>query len=390
MSLPRLELCGAVLLAKLLVSVSETLKISKVHACTDSEIVLAWLQGHPNRWKTFVSNRISEIHQLIDAATWHHVKSFDNPADCASRELSPDQLVVHPLWWHGPTWLALNEESWPRKQKQEIPLTQLECKSVKQSFVVTQANNSLETILIDCGKLSKAVRVTAYIRRWFSSKKPSSFSDIFSVEETTLATNCLIKHTQLSYFSEEYSNLLNKEPISKKSKIASLNPFLDHNLLMRVGRRLINSNLPNETRHPLIIPHKSRFTELLIDDAHCNTLHGGVALMLSFLRVQYWIINGRNAIRFRTHKCNVCFKFATSNLNQLMGNLPSPRVNISHPFTHTGLDYAGPISILLRRHPGRPTYTKGYICVLVCLATKAIHLELVGDMSASSFLAAFD
>lgn len=119
-------------------------------------------------------------------------------------------------------------------------------------------------------------------------------------------------------------------------------------------------------------------------------MHGGAALMLAHLRNQYWIIDARNTIRYRIHKCNICFKFVNPTLSQLMGNLPKPRVNISHPFGHTGLDYAGPISIRLRRHPGRPITTKGYICLFVCLATKAIHLELVGDMTAATFLAAFN
>lgn len=73
-----------------------------------------------------------------------------------------------------------------------------------------------------------------------------------------------------------------------------------------------------------------------------------------------------------------------------MGELPKPRVNISSPFSHTGIDYAGPISILQRRRPGRPQLSKGYICLFVCLSTKAIHLELVGDMSAATFIAALD
>lgn len=73
-----------------------------------------------------------------------------------------------------------------------------------------------------------------------------------------------------------------------------------------------------------------------------------------------------------------------------MGQLPRPRVNITTPFCHTGIDYAGPMNILLRRSPGRPQLSKGYICLFVCLATKAIHLELVGDMTAATFLAALN
>lgn len=76
-------------------------------------------------------------------------------------------------------------------------------------------------------------------------------------------------------------------------------------------------------------------------------------------------------------------------MTQLMAALPKPRVRVSRPFTHTGVDYAGPLEILSRRGRGRRQTTKGYICLFVCLSTKAIHLELVGDMTTNTFLAAF-
>lgn len=387
-SLPRLELCGAVLLAKLIVSIRDTLKASKIYTWTDSEIVLAWLQGHPNRWKTFVGNRISEIHNTIDAAVWNHVSSKDNPADCASRGIPPDQLSDHQLWWHGPEWLIKDETKWPIKCRKDITPTTLEIRTLKQSFVTIPSINPLNHVLNKCGELRKAILVVAYVRKWRSRK--TLIAPDLTVKELTLANNALVKYTQTSEFSEEYKQLLSKLPLSKKNKLISLNPFLDEESIIRVGGRLQNAEIPMAARHPIILPHKSPFTNLLIDDAHLKTFHGGVSLTLSFLRTQYWILDGRNAVRYRIHKCNLCYRFSNPSLKQLMGNLPKPRVNKSDPFTHTGLDYAGPLSILLRRRAGRPIMTKGYICVFVCLATKAIHLELVGDMSAQTFLAAFD
>lgn len=83
-SIPRLELCGAVLVAKLLCEVSEILNIkrSDLHAWSDSTIVLAWLSDHPSQWKTFVGNRTSEICTILDSSQWSYVQSNDNPADC--------------------------------------------------------------------------------------------------------------------------------------------------------------------------------------------------------------------------------------------------------------------------------------------------------------------
>ena len=71
-----------------------------------------------------------------------------------------------------------------------------------------------------------------------------------------------------------------------------------------------------------------------------------------------------------------------------MGDLPTPRVTPSRPFTHTGIDYAGPY--LVRSSSGRGIKShKAWISVSVCFAVKAIHLELVHDYFTASFLAAF-
>ena len=70
-----------------------------------------------------------------------------------------------------------------------------------------------------------------------------------------------------------------------------------------------------------------------------------------------------------------------------MGDLPSVQVKPSPPFSTTGVDFAGPIT-LRRGHTRKPTYVKAYVCVFVCLTTKAVHLELVSDLSTEAFLAA--
>ena len=97
LTIPRLELCGAKLLAQLLHHAKQALNIptESVYAWTDSTIVLSWLIGNPRRFKTFVGNRLSHIMQIIPPDRWNHVSS---PADCASRGLFPSELVGHELW----------------------------------------------------------------------------------------------------------------------------------------------------------------------------------------------------------------------------------------------------------------------------------------------------
>ena len=120
LTIPRLELCGAKLLAQLMhhVRIVLDVPIDRCHAWTDSSVVLHWLRGSPRRFKTYVGNRVSDILELFGLECWHHVRGVVNPADCASRGLYPSELIKHELWWQGPDWLKLPPSSWP---DQSIP-----------------------------------------------------------------------------------------------------------------------------------------------------------------------------------------------------------------------------------------------------------------------------
>ena len=115
-TIPRLELNGALILAQILSHCKELLDLplSSVFAWTDSTIVLAWIQGNPRRFKVYVGNRVSQIIELVPANCWGHVVSEDNPADCASRGIFPSELIHHDLWWNGPPWLKLMPPEWPK------------------------------------------------------------------------------------------------------------------------------------------------------------------------------------------------------------------------------------------------------------------------------------
>ena len=115
LSIPRLELCAALLLARLTHTFIEffPIKIESIHLWSDSAYILFWLTDHPSRWGVFVANRCSEIHMLLPDAYWHHVRSADNPA-VISRGIEPSKLASHNLWWKGPSWLSDSPEPWSR------------------------------------------------------------------------------------------------------------------------------------------------------------------------------------------------------------------------------------------------------------------------------------
>ena len=134
LSIPRLELCGAALLAKLLTTVRQALQIpiEHVRAWSDSSIVIAWLDGSPKHYKTFVGNWIASISSLIPPTAWKHVPTDQNPA----------------MWWKGPPWLALDPVKIPHQPSttELLPLSNLETKPVPCNPVIASPTDWLESL----------------------------------------------------------------------------------------------------------------------------------------------------------------------------------------------------------------------------------------------------
>ncbi|XP_053954492.1 uncharacterized protein LOC128860779 [Anastrepha ludens] len=140
-TLPRLELCAAHLAAKLVKAVMQSWKdfCCPLVAWTDSTITLAWLQAHPNKWETFVANRVAYIHEVLPPECWNHIRSESNPADCASRGISPLQLMHHELWWFGPDFLREEEQFW-KQPAQIMHKTEIGLRKVKACIAVTDVH----------------------------------------------------------------------------------------------------------------------------------------------------------------------------------------------------------------------------------------------------------
>lgn len=157
--------------------------------------------------------------------------------------------------------------------------------------------------------------------------------------------------------------------------------------MLRVGGRLNHSQLNFDKKHPILLPN-DRITLLLIEHYHKANLHTGPALLLALLRQKFWILSARNLVRKIVHNCNICFKLKPRFTNPQMGDLPAIRVSQVKSFVHTAVDYAGSFFITHIRRRGVKSH-KAYICLFVCCTTKALHLELVSDLSSELFLAAF-
>lgn len=387
-SLARLELCAALLLSELLKHVhssyNDRYKIDNVFAFSDSTIALSWIHSSPHRWQQFVANRVNKIHENLSPDRFFHINGGENPSDCVSRGLLPSQIIDHPLWWRGPSWALCPAEEWPvtpftPSKSEEMP----ELKgTVTLTATLSEVTSPLYELALRVSSWQKLLRIVVYVLR-FLKKLPRSTciiaSDLNNAEKSVL---CSVqkKHFNVVIYNVQKGKLL-PPPLRK------LNIFLDGDLL-RVGGRLKNADIPYENRHPILLPHRDHVVNLIIEYLHRTNCHTRGSLLMSLLRQRYWILAARRVIRQRTRECNFCFKCAPTNPAPVMADLPPSRVQEAKAFTHTGLDYAGPFNITLARHRGIRSQ-KAYICLFVCLVTKAIHIELVSELSTDAFLDAF-
>lgn len=389
-SVPRLELCGAHLLAGLLQYavklISQHFRISSITAWCDSSVVLSWIHTPPYRLKVYVANRVAQIQDMTPSHQWNHISSHFNPADCASRGILPSSLHDHPLWWQGPPWLRQPQDTWPVPcftpvQNEDLPETKTEPLRI---MVATETSD--KDIFNRFSSWSMLLRVVAYIIRFIRNIQGRSKN--FGFLTTTEINHAKVKicgFVQRLAFQEDLARLKSDKPCT--SQLIHLSPFLDEDSLIRVGGRIKNSTLSYSAKHPIVLPKGSHVTNLIIDFYHKKYLHAGPHFLQANISQQFWILSARRVIRSRISKCIRCFRCQPTVVTQKMGDLPSPRVTPSRVFYNCGSDFLGPFLIkanLLRK----AAPVKAYICVFICFSVKAVHLEVVTSLSAEAFIAA--
>ncbi|XP_076660598.1 uncharacterized protein LOC143363956 [Halictus rubicundus] len=381
-TIPRLELCAAVLLSKLYVNVKRALSIqfNCTRLWTDSTIVLCWINTSSNTLKTFVANRVSKIQAVTQSNDWRHVPSQQNPADAISRGQNPIEFLNNELWIQGPSWLHQSEDAWPLS-----PMPSAKVPELRTITALTiNCNNEL---FLRFSSFVMLKRVIAYCYRFYNnaSKKYIRHGKI-NVEELNHAHDQIIKTLQHEHFKREIDALNSGKTLDKRSKILNLNPFLDEQGILRVGGRLHHSLLDYNQKHPILLPRTHHVTKLIIREHHIKNYHSGVQSTLNVVRQRYWIIDGKNFTRHIIRKCIRCQRARPSDMNYIMENLPKNRVQQSRPFEISGVDYCGPLFVKEKKFRNRGKI-KVYVCVFVCFATKAAHMELVSDLTTESFIA---
>ena len=146
-----------------------------------------------------------------------------------------------------------------------------------------------------------------------------------TVENMLEAENFWYQQVQQESFMEEIQCLKSEIPLPNKSPLLKLAPFYDQQSgLIKVGGRLQFSQLPEETKHQIILPGKHPVVEKLIFHTHeIKACHAGPETTLAILRERVWILHGRRSVQRVIHSCRVCRRFKVGPLRQKMAPLPT-------------------------------------------------------------------
>ncbi|GFV62168.1 integrase catalytic domain-containing protein [Trichonephila clavipes] len=303
-SIPRLELCGAVLAAKLMKKVKEALnlQITAVHFWSDSTIVISWIHRESRELKTFVANRVSKIHQLSSRDQWHHIASEQNPADVLSRGLLPEELRDDSLWWHGPELL-------------------------QSTYSTTVIAEPTQRDGFDCElRVSERTLETSLL----NSKNLDFFNHLMDLSNNYFKIIHIV-----SYIYRFIENCR-----SKVKKRGPLTTSEDDKGILRVGGRLEKASIPYSQKHPAILAKNSKLSKIYFITLHKKLFHVGPQGLLNAVRLRFWALGGRNLARKTVHTCVVCFKCKPIPSSQIMGNLPYEKnQNLAAYFTEEGIEW---------------------------------------------------
>ncbi|XP_053381914.1 uncharacterized protein LOC128549337 [Mercenaria mercenaria] len=350
-TIPRLELCGAVLATEISQSITDQigLKSDKIKYYTDSRIVLGYIHNQSRRFHTYVQIFFINI---------------------------PSQFQSFPVVD-------------PETDKEIRPNVSVNAVSIQESDML---NSKKFEQFSTWSKLVLAISVLRHVavsynrsltcRGWHSDCLASK-----DLEFRKQTESFILKIVQKEFYSNEIQCLKGQHNLNKDSPILTLDPFLDNNGILCVGGRLSNSALSNHQKHPVIVPGKHYVARLLVGHFHSLVKHQGRHLTEGAVRdAGFWVIDGKRLVTSLIFQCVTCKKLRGKFLGQNMSNLPVDRVQQAAPFTYVGADVFGPWSVVSRRTRGGQASSKRWAVLFTCLAITAVHIEVIDEMSSSSFI----
>ncbi|KAK6026028.1 Pao retrotransposon peptidase [Ostertagia ostertagi] len=389
-TIPRLELAAVMIGSKLLTYIVQHLdvRVSRKFLWTDSSVALTWIRCNKDL-PIFVKNRVKVILQNTVDVTVRHIPGNVNPADIGSRGATLQELLESTSWWKGPSFLTNDEASWPSDVFNSsenppaptygnIPSVANDESPTKSTECCFTTASEWTSPVLDASRFSswkKMVNTMVYVLLFIAKKSRKARKYVGNFKATHLWKAEII----LFRFAQAES------PPSEEHK-KQLKLFLcPTTFLWKSKGRIDHATLPQDAITPIFLPRRCCLTDLFVLHVHQTNNHCGVNHTLTILRQSVWIPKGRAAVKRVLY--NNCFQ-CKRNLAKPYSLPPFPchpqrRVNPpQYPFENVGMDFFGPLQYRTKEN----TADKYWMILLTCLNSRAIYVDVILDMTASTVL----
>ncbi|PFX19006.1 hypothetical protein AWC38_SpisGene16590 [Stylophora pistillata] len=348
-SIPRLELCGAVLATQAVARILKEIdiQIDNIKFYTDSKATLGYIQNESRRFYVYVANRVEIIRRVSSPDQWRYIETSDNPADLATRCLNASSLADS-AWLKGPRFLRNPDAVQP--QRENIQLAEDDPEVRRE--VIAHAS-------------------CIYKCRGLGAERFSRFSNLHSLKRAIARLIVKVK---------EFRRQKNEQRPPKarqtfRSPTANeLNQAMDA-IIRAAQKEAFGAELTNKD-----------LTEQKEGERYQNTDR---QIMSGKIRqAGYWLIGGHRMVAKELASCVPCKKLRGPHVIQKMADLPQDRTEVGPPFTNVDFDVFGPWTVSTRKTRGGAAQSKRLGLLFTCLNSRAIHIEVLESMDASSFICA--
>jgi hypothetical protein len=380
-SVPRMELMGALLAVRLAKKIKDSLRIEfeSTYFFTDSSVVLGMLQCNSQSFLEFMGTRVSEIKSKSDVETeWNWIPTDCNLADMGTRtDVKPSDMMEDSDYQLGMPWMRLPVEEWPaKKDVNKQPPTE----EMRKTVVLDATCNVVvrqETMVKYSGSYSKLLRIWGYVFTFINKSKNMKVEGL----QVAIKKNGQIVHSspspEMLYAAEDFlveeaqKNLVNK-------KLESLMPlkknFKDLLGIQRtylvVGECLVKKlNVGYDKDDLPILDYQHPLANMIMEDTHCQD-HGGQNNAVLRSRKLVWIIRARKLAMKIKNNCFRCKLLYRKTMEQKMSPIPDHRLGPAPIFHSTAPDLFGPLQI--RDAVKKRTTGKCWGVLFTCTATTAV------------------
>ncbi|KAI3354310.1 hypothetical protein L3Q82_018497 [Scortum barcoo] len=429
------------------------MEIGKWLHLLDSQTVLGAIQRDSYGYQTFFANRVGEIQKSTSVDDWWWISGDLNVADIITRGATPADLQENSVWQNGPEFLKQPVKEWPKKSAKEVTayakegIDRLQRKSFSAALTRSQVKKNRGDVpsgaampsspvvtvkdekdhdvvqsspegnkpkspvrrppagsavrqLIDIKKyssLSKLIRVIAWVWRaamkWkmvltknsvTASSRPK-WEEISSAEVKCRTKQAVLTVSEYEDAQRDLFLAAQEDAVFHDTTLNRLTVYKDKEtgLLVCGGRYQIFND--EKTTVP-ILPYDSWLSTLLAQGAH-NANHEEIAGTLLRMRKKAWVVKGRKVAQKIVDSCVTCRKARAKKCQQIMSDLPSERITPARPFEYTTVDLFGPYEV--KDEVRKKVRLKVWGIVFCCMASRALHTDIVSDQSSEGFLLAY-